>query len=47
MNEHSSEHMEHLEVGSGDVLVAVGTATNKCIFWTRCAEVTQRTGYLD
>jgi hypothetical protein len=32
-----NEHMEHLEVGSGDVLVAVGTASNKCIFRTCCA----------
>ena len=38
---------EHLDLESGDLLITVGTATNKCIFWTRCAEVAQRTGYLD
>jgi hypothetical protein len=32
-----SERIDHIDVNSGDVLVALGTASNKCIFRTCCA----------
>jgi hypothetical protein len=30
-----NERIDHIDVNAGDVLAAVGTDSNKCIFWTR------------